>query len=330
MASSNTAADLLSGAAADLGAAGIDSPRREAELLLAHAAAVPRLRLLTHPEMPLSRRVAADYRRLIARRAGHEPYAYIVGHKEFMSLELSIDHNVLVPRPESELLCGRALDFLAAEAGSSTPPTTDAPPPPASPTSTTGPRVLDVGTGSGALAVAIAHYHPPARVWAIDISPAAAATARRNVAKFGLGDRVTVTVGDLLAAPGLPPPGTADLVVANLPYVPATVFGQLARGVAVFEPRLALDGGPDGLAVIRRLLPQAAEALRPGGALGLECDPAQCKLLTELAGRVGFGRLTVHADLAGRARIVWGYKHGDSSGDLAPRPPKPSDRGGPR
>ena len=288
-----SAAQLIDLGVAELRDAGIEVPRLEAALLLAHACGTTREQLLANPGQSFSAEAAARYRRLVARRAGHEPLAYITGHREFMSLEFEVTSDVLVPRPDTELLCEQALAYLR-----------------------TLPRetlaVTDVGTGSGALAVAIAHGDPRTRVYAVDISPRAAAVARRNVQLHRLEARVSVLTGDLLGAAGLPAPGDTDLVVANLPYVPAEVLAQLAPEIAYFEPRLALDGGADGLDPARRLLPQAWSALGEGGAVGLECDPAQCRLLTELAERAGFTGVTAGVDLGGHLRTVWGYKRGHS------------------
>ncbi len=273
---------------------GLDFPRLEAELLLANATGRSRHHLIVNPDEQPSYAAAAQYRRDVLRRAGHEPLAYITGQKEFMSLLLEVSPDVLVPRPDTETLAEQALAFLAGQA----------------PPEDQGFQVADIGTGSGAIGLAIAHYCPDATVWAIDISPAAAAVARRNSRRHGLSARVNVLVGDLFDAHGLPDDLCFDLVVANLPYVPTRAFEALAPEIAVFEPRVALHGGKDGLDVIRRLVPQAASRLKEGGALGLECDPEQCTLLTELLGQAGLVGVTVSTDLAGRPRTVWGSKSG--------------------
>ncbi len=295
MSERESAAELLRWGATELRAAGITYPRMEAELLLANAAGVPRQHLMLKPDQAPAPLAAARYRRDVLRRAGHEPLAYITGTKEFMSLTLEVTPDVLVPRPDTETLVEGALDFLRGR-------------------SAAGRRlhVADVGTGSGAIGLAIAHYCPQAEVWGIDISPAAIAVAKRNVLRHGLAERMHVLAGDLLDAHGLGQDLRFDLVVANLPYVPTRAFDALAPEVAVFEPRVALHGGPDGLDVIRRLVPAAAQRLHPGGALGLECDPEQYRLLTELLLRAGFEDVTVSADLAGRPRTVWGIMSGAS------------------
>jgi len=297
---SRTYSELLRAGAAELRSAGIELPRFEAELLLAEAAGRRREWLIGHGDVSATSRVAAAYNRMIARRAGHEPLAYITGHREFMSLDFEVTADVLVPRPDSEMLVEQALVFLA--------PLLDRRERHDSPL-----IVIDVGTGTGALALSIAYYQPAARVWAVDISSAAAAVAQRNAMRLGLTSRVKVVTGDLLGATGLPGAGEVDLILANLPYVPAASLAALAPEVSVFEPRLALDGGEDGLELISRLLPQAAAALAGHGALGLECDAAQCTLVAERLRQAGFARTESLPDLAGVPRTVWGYKDGQTA-----------------
>jgi len=284
-----TWASLLLEGTTRLREAGVQLPRLEAELLLAHLAGVRREDVLAGTSGSPVRGLAARYRRAIARRCGGEPFAYIAGHKEFMSLDFAVTPAVLVPRPETELLVETAIARLSGVAR---------------------PSAVEVGTGSGAVAISMAVAIPALRVWAVDVSAGAVRVARTNALRHGVEGRVQVVVGDLLEAPGLPPPGTVGLVVANLPYVPAGVFGRLAPEVALYEPRLALDGGKDGLEVVSRFLPQAARYLPPGGSLGLECDPGQCTLLTELLRQAGFEGIEVCQDLSGRARVVWGVKGG--------------------
>ncbi len=290
-----TGADLLAQGTARLREAGVDRPRFEAELLLGHISGLSREQVLTLRDAPAQPAWPAAFASAVSRRAGGEPFAYVVGRREFMSLDLQVSSHVLVPRPETELLVELGLCYLSRRAGEIAPE---------------GLLAVDVGTGSGAVALALAHYCPAAKVLAVDVSPEAARVARANAERLGLAGRVLVLVSDLLESPDLPPPGSADLVLANLPYIPSGVFGKLAPGVAHFEPRLALDGGPDGLALIRRLVPQALLLLRHGGACALECDPDQCTLLSELMRQAGFDQVEVRNDLAGLARVVWGIKVG--------------------
>lgn len=291
--SSTTSGRLLAPAVDELRAAGIASPRREAELILAAALGVRREALLIEPETAVSAAAAAQFRRDVKRRAGQEPLAYITGHKEFMSLDLIITPDVLVPRPDSESLVETALVELGGRRRRASKL-----------------QVADVGTGSGAIGLAIAHYCPSAEIWAIDISPAAVAVALANATRLGLTGRVHVLVGDLLRSPGLPADLAFDVIVANLPYVPGPAIDSLAPTVAQFEPRLALDGGEHGIALIRRLIPQVAARLSRGGALGLECDPAQCTLIAQELAAAGFAGIRITPDLAGLARNVWGLRCG--------------------
>ncbi|OGS69838.1 MAG: protein-(glutamine-N5) methyltransferase, release factor-specific [Firmicutes bacterium RBG_13_65_8] len=284
-----TWSSLLAAGAARLREASVERPRLEAELLLSHILGLRREDLLSSPETRAGRGVGPAFARALERRCGGEPLAYIVGHKEFMSLDFAVSREVLVPRPETELLVETAAAFLSGRAA---------------------PRAVELGAGSGAVGISLARMLPALQLWAVDISPGAVRIAVCNAEAHGVAGRVRILVGDLLSAAGLPGPGTVDAVIGNLPYVPAGVFGRLAPEVAVFEPRIALDGGPDGLAVISRLLPQAARYLPPGGACGLECDPGQCTLLTELYRQAGFCDVVVHSDLAGRARVVWGVVGG--------------------
>lgn len=292
---------LLREATRQLRAAGVERPRFEAGLLLAHVCGVRHEDVLAGLPGPVPGRLAARFRQVVGRRCGGEPFAYITSCKEFMSLEFRVSPEVLVPRPETELLVETAIARLSGLAR---------------------PMAVEVGTGCGAVAVALAKALPAVLVWAVDISPGAVGVAKDNVARHGVGERVSVVRGDLLAAPGLPPAGSVDVVVANLPYVPAEVFGRLAPEVALHEPRLALDGGEGGLEVISRFLPQAAGYLPPGGACGLECDPGQCTLLTELLRQTGFESTEVCPDLSGRCRVVWGVR----GGQVDRRPARPGDR----
>jgi release factor glutamine methyltransferase len=259
---------------------GIATPRLDAELLLAHVLGRDRVALYTHFDQPLEAAELTAYRELIKRRIGGEPVAYLVGRKEFRSLELGVDARVLVPRPDTECVVELALE-LAGEA----------------------PRVVDVGTGSGAIALALKHERPAATVIAIDRSPDAAEVARGNAARLGLD--VEVLVGDLLAP--VAARGPIDVVVSNPPYIPS---GELA-GLPVEvrrEPRLALDGGADGLDVIRRLAAEAHPLLAPGGALVLEVGAGQAPTVAALLDRAGYHAVVVRKDLAGIERAVAGRK----------------------
>jgi release factor glutamine methyltransferase len=255
---------------------GSDSGRLDAELLLAHVLQVRRLDLYLKFDRTLGEAELSAYRSLIAKRGSGEPVAYLVGHKEFMGLELEVTPEVLVPNPDTEVLVQRAV-AIARE--------TDA-----------RLRVADVGTGSGNIAIAIAHYAPNTEVWASDISREALDVAARNVARHHLELRVKVVCGDLLD----PLPIELDLVCANLPYVdsaaslPAEVTAQPAR---------ALYAGRGGGELVGRLLDEAPARLRPGGTVLAELDPSIVEAMERLAAQRYAGH-RLHRDLGGHVRVL--------------------------
>jgi release factor glutamine methyltransferase len=253
------------------------TPRLDAELLLAHALGWPRARLLAEGRTTLDNGSRDAFRALLERRAAREPVAYIVAHREFFGLDFAVDRRVLVPRPETELLVELVVQHTSA---------------------TWQGTIADVGTGSGCLAVALAVNRPRARVFAVDIDPNALDVARQNVARHGVGERLTLLEGDLLG----PLPVPVDILVSNPPY---TVLSEIDEGVRRYEPQLALDGGTDGLAVYRRLLAQAPRYLRPAGVVLLEIGATQGDAVAALA-RAAFpgADVTVHTDLAGHDRVV--------------------------
>jgi len=275
--------------------AGLESPRLEAEVLLAHGLGVERLRLYLDHDKPLRQEELAAFRQTIRRRLAREPLAYITGEREFWSLGLLVDRAVLIPRPETELLVELSLAAVRARDagadGEQLPLT-----------------IVDVGTGSGAIAVALARELPTARVLATEIDPAALAVARKNVERCGVGN-LELFAGDLLE--GLPEDLRADLIAANPPYICSAELAGLQPEVARWEPARALDGGEDGLAVIRRLVPQAARRLTAGGALLLEIGCDQGAEVRALLEAVGFCEVVVHTDLAGLDRVVAGVWQGE-------------------
>ena len=291
-----------------LAVAGSGTPALDAELLLAHVLGRDRAWLYTYPERVLTRPQSVAYLTLVERRADHEPVAYLVGHKEFFGLDFIVTPDVLVPRPETELLVEKALQLAPSRGGQLT--------------------VADVGTGSGVVAVGLAVNLPRARVMAIDISPAALAVARRNVARHHVGDRVVCIQADLLA----PCAATFDLVIANLPYVCCgdlhSVYEEAAHGTTRalgWEPRIALDGGSDGLEVVRRLLMVVANRLHPDGVLLVEIGADQGSEVLRLA-QVHFPQAAAEVikDWAGLDRFLT-----VSSPDNLPNP-LPCDRIAPR
>ncbi len=258
---------------------GIPTPRLDAEVLLAHVTGRERIGLYTHFDQPLTTDELGTYRALIKRRLTGEPVAYLVGKKEFHSLELAVDARVLIPRPDTETLVEVSLSLL--------------------PFSDPAPRVVDVGVGSGAVAIAIAVARPDALVEAVDRSPDAADVARANAARHA--PHVRVYVGDLLA----PIDGPLQLVVSNPPYIPTGALAALQLEVRR-EPRVALDGGPDGLDVVRRLVLEAKAKLAPGGALALEIGHDQADRTAQLLEAAGFVDLARARDLGGIERVVSG------------------------
>ncbi|MFN3762142.1 MAG: peptide chain release factor N(5)-glutamine methyltransferase, partial [Anaerolineae bacterium] len=253
-----------------------ETARLEAEVLLAHVTGLTRTALLAHPERPLTADEQAHYQDLLARRRAGVPLPYLTGRIEFCGLEFIVTPEVLIPRPETETLVERAL--------------------------ARDPRtVVDVGTGSGCVAVALAVRLPRARVYATDLSRAALRVAAINAHRHGVADRIHFLQADLAS----PLKGPVDLVVSNPPYVAEEEWASLPESVREHEPRLALDGGPGGLRVIRRLLADAARLLCPGGAVLVEIGAAQGPAVAALA-RAAFpkAQVRVHPDLAGRDRIL--------------------------
>lgn len=271
-----TARRALAAGAARLRRAGVSTPRLDAEVLLAHVLGTERAALLAHGERGLGGRAGA-WELALERREAREPVAHITGTRGFRRLELNVDGRVLVPRPETELLVEVAID--AAPAGG---------------------RVCDVGTGSGAVALALADERPDLLLVAVDSSEEALRVARANARRLRL--EVRFAAGDLLRAVE----GPLDAVVANLPYVPDGDLDALAPEISRHEPRAALAGGPDGLALIRRLVTQAAE--REVGLLALEVGAGQAGEVATLLREGGWPRVAAHRDLAGIERVVAGRR----------------------
>jgi len=292
-----TIGSLLETATSYLRGKGSDSPRLDAELLLAHALGVDRIHLYTQYDRPLLPAEVDVYRALIARRAAHEPVAYLLGVAHFRRLVLEVTSATLIPRPETEELVDLALETLRRR-----PPWDASEPAPVAPDrqGQPVPRLVDVGTGSGAIALSLAQESGLA-VLAIDSSADALAVAERNRSRAGLDGMVLLRLGDLLS-------GVADnsmhMVVSNPPYVTSDELGSLPPDVRLFEPRDALDGGADGLDVYRRLVPEAFRVLAPGGTLLLEVGHQQAEAVTGIARQAGFALAVSHSDLSGKQRMV--------------------------
>jgi release factor glutamine methyltransferase len=266
----------------------VDSPRLSAELLLAHVLNYPRIKLYTDYERPLADRELSTFRALVQRGADQEPIAYLTGKAHFFNLEFEVTRDVLIPRPDTETLVENVLQLTRNTTGFE------------------APRVLDLCTGSGCIAAAIAHHLKSATVYATDLSPQAAAVARKNIERLGLAQRVTVAAGDLCE----PLSASIDvapfhLIVSNPPYIPTGEIEDLDRSVRDYEPRLALDGGIDGLMLHRRILEQAADRLIPGGRVLLEIAFNQGDLAKQAAAHFpAFDDVRVLKDAAGHDRVL--------------------------
>jgi release factor glutamine methyltransferase len=263
-----------------LKAAGVDTSAIDARLLLERAFGVTRTTILAEPHAPAAPEQLERLASLLARREAREPLAYILGEAHFWTLTLSVSEAVLTPRPDTETVVSAALERLAPDASS---------------------RVLDLGTGSGALALAILSERPLAQAVGVDVSPAALAIARANAARLGVHERLELREG--VWGQGLD--DAFDLIVSNPPYIPTASIDMLEDEVRRYEPRLALDGGEDGLDAYRALLPDAARLLKPGGVLALEIGFDQALSVSALVREAGaFTGVETRRDLAGQQRVV--------------------------
>lgn len=264
-----------------LEAAGVDSPVLDARLLLEAGAGIARIDIITDPRRPLSAEQIAAVEALTLRREAREPIGHLLGRKAFWTLELDVNADVLSPRPETELLVEAALELLAKVQTA---------------------RVLDLGVGSGAILLAILAERPNTTGVGVDASVSALRVARANAEKLGLADRIELRAGDWCA--GIE--HSFDLVVSNPPYIPSADIDGLEPEVARYEPRLALDGGPDGLDAYRRIIAELLRLLAPGGAFALEVGRGQAEAVQALAKAQGLATETPRLDLAGIARVVSG------------------------
>ncbi len=257
----------------------IASARLEAEMLLAATLGFDRVGLYVNFDRPLTPAELSAFRERVKRRAQREPLQYILGESEFWSLSFAVNPAVLIPRADTEVLIEESLARIEGPA-----------------------KILDVGTGSGAIAVALAHERTEVCVTALDCSADALTVARGNVARHGLTDRVTCCTGDLACLPA----GPFDLVVSNPPYIPSTDWAELMPEVRDFEPRLALDGGADGLEAYRHLAGQASRILVPGGWLLVEVGIGQAADVGALFRAAGLAEVGTRDDYAGIPRVVMG------------------------
>jgi release factor glutamine methyltransferase len=269
----------------------VESARSEAEILLAHALRMRRIDLYLNHDQPLSKDELERFKSLIKRRVDGEPVAYITGTREFWSLALAVNPSVLIPRPETECLVEAVLPFLDGHAGSMK-------------------RVLEMGAGSGAISIALAHEHPEHHYVAMDRSAAAVQTARRNARMHQVDHRIDWFCGDWDAAL-LPERGTFDLIVSNPPYVRSRDIDGLQPEIRHHEPRMALDGDGDGLGSIRQIIRSAHRYLRNGGLVALEIGHDQKKDVLAIAGGVGTYRApAIIKDYSGHDRVAVMVKKG--------------------
>ncbi|MDG1897239.1 MAG: peptide chain release factor N(5)-glutamine methyltransferase [Fuerstiella sp.] len=262
----------------------VESPRLEAELLLAHARDCQRIRLYTDFETPLSDKERARMRDFVTRRAGREPLAYITGQKEFYGRDFSVGRGVLVPRPETETLIDVCLEQIPADR-----PT----------------RVCEVGFGSGCIAVTLAKQRPVLSVLATDISVEALSYATENVSNHDVDRQVTLFQGDSFSPLPAGQSQRFDGIVSNPPYIREDELASLSPEVAVHEPHIALVSGEDGLHLVSRLITEALDWLTEDGWIILEVDPAQCDPVTRLFIEAGFDKTSIHKDLSGNDRVVF-------------------------
>jgi len=278
-----TVESLLRWATEDFRARGIESPRLDAELLVAHALGTTRIQLIVDSRRPLAGDELARMRALVKRRRAREPIAYILGTREFWGRPFRVDARVLVPRPDTETLVEVALARTREVSMSM--------------------RALDLCTGSGCVAISLARDRPTARVYAADVSADALAVARDNAARLGAYN-VAFRRGDLYDA--VEEGARFDVVTANPPYVPTAEVPSLPADVRDFEPRLALDGGGDGLAVLRRVIAGASARLVDGGALAVEVGAGEAPAVAALFAEARFADVRTHLDYARIERVVSG------------------------
>lgn len=278
-----TVRSLLTWTAKHFAAKGIEDGAKEARILLGHVLGCRPIEVLARYDDQPSDAERQRFRDLIKRRVDGCPVAYLVGSKDFFLLPFEVTPAVLIPRPDTETLVQAGLDFLKGK---------------------DRPAVLDLGTGSGCIAVSVAHQHKTAVVTAVDVSPDACAVAARNAERHAVAGRVSVVCGDLFAP--LPSDAKFDLILSNPPYIPPTEIETLDAGVKDFEPRAALDGGPDGLDFYRRIAAEAGPRLTSGGQVMVEVGWTQNDAARAIFSAAGLRVLDSLRDMAGRWRVVRG------------------------
>lgn len=278
---------------------GVESALLDAACLMEAASGIPRWQFILDPEQSIPSDRSCLLESMLSRREAREPIAYILGVKEFWSLPLTVGHDVLIPRPETETLVEAVLEKVRS-----------------GPASHLALTIVDLGTGCGAIALALAVEMPHALVYAIDRSLGACRIARRNIEALGLTSRVHCVQGDLLEPlRTIDAGGGCDLIVSNPPYIPSGACGALSPEIAAYEPVEAIDGGPDGLRYHRRIIEEAPAYLREGGWLTLEVGDGQAPDVMELVRKTeGFGPAGVRQDVAGRDRVVFAPRRGRAHG----------------
>lgn len=265
---------------------GVMNPRLDAEVLLADLLGLQRIQLYVRFDQPLTTQEVDQYRERVVLRSKRVPVAYIIGHQEFMSLPFIVRKDVLIPRPETEHLVETTMEYIKTQGWDS-------------------PLIVDVGTGSGAIAVSLAHYLPAARVAAVDVSSEALAVAKENSEHHLVAERISLYKGSFLQ-PIITADLTPDVVVSNPPYIPSGTMKELQAEVQ-YEPKLALDGGKDGLDPYRTITAQARQILRSGGVLAFEVGIGQAQSVAVMM-EGNFTAISIIPDLAGIDRVVMGVK----------------------
>lgn len=260
----------------------IENPNLEAEILLAHLLGIDRAQLYTDLKHELSTEENAEYAKLIQRRLNHEPTAYITGHREFFGIDLIITPNTIIPRPDTELLVEKAIELASTRLPESC-------------------LIADVGTGCGAIAIALAKHLPRARIYAIDISAPALEVASTNCQRHGVSERISLLQGDILE----PLPQPVHLIVSNLPYIKESELFTMPPEITMYEPRIGFDGGKDGLRLIEKLLSQLDGRLLKSGAVLIEIGYNQGEEVSQLALKYyPKANVSVITDLSGLDRVV--------------------------
>ena len=292
---------------------GVESALLDAACLMEAASGIPRWQFILDPEQPIPSDRSCLLESMLSRREAREPIAYILGMKEFWSLPLTVDHDVLIPRPETETLVEVVLEKVqraacSVQRGPASHPKHE--------TRNSKLVIVDLGTGCGAIALALAVEMPHALVYAIDRSPGACRIASRNIEALGLTSRVYCVQGDLLdPLLTIDAGGGCDLIVSNPPYIPSGACSALSPEITAYEPIEALDGGPDGLRYYRRIIKESPAYLREGGWLSFEVGDGQASAVMELIRKTeGFGPAGVRQDIAGHDRVVFAPRRGMAHG----------------